>query len=99
MVDTRRWSPSASLELLGADVAEGAMQSPAIVEDLDVVEDRQLGLVPGGEAAVVDQFGLELAPEALLHGVVIAVAASAHAGRDAVPLEQLLELRAGVLHT
>jgi hypothetical protein len=39
-MDTRPLLTSAGLELFGALVAEGAVQTLAIVEDFDVLEDR-----------------------------------------------------------
>lgn len=97
-MDTRPLLTSAGHELFGALVAEGALQTLAIVEDFDVLEDRAFGLLARREPAAVDQFGLEPAPEALGHGVVVAVAPPAHAGHRAVRPQQTLVLIAGVLH-
>ncbi len=47
-MDTRPLLTSAGLELFGALVAEGAVQTLAIVEDFDVLEDRAFGLLAAG---------------------------------------------------
>ena len=39
------------------------MQSDAVIEDLDVVEDSGASLSEGGKAVVVDEFIFEAAPE------------------------------------
>ncbi len=55
MMATRRFSRLAGLELLGALVAERAVQSLAISEDFDVFEDCLLGLNACGESPTVDE--------------------------------------------
>lgn len=58
------------------EVADGAVATLAVVEDLDPLGDLGNGLSAGGEAPMVDEFVLQTAPEALHRGVVVAVAAT-----------------------
>jgi hypothetical protein len=62
------------LELHRADIAQRLMPPLPVVEDLDVIEDRRSGLFLGDEVAVVHEFVLEVAEEALRHRVVVGVA-------------------------
>lgn len=73
----------------GADVAKTGVQSGAVVEDLDVIEDRGAGFGVGGEAPVIDQLVFEAAPKRFNEGVVVAVALAAHGGDQAVLGEHL----------
>jgi hypothetical protein len=57
---------------------EAAVASPAIVEDLDVLEDLSSQLGFGGPCLAVDHLFLEGREEALGDGVVIAVTPGAH---------------------
>jgi len=82
---------------LGCDVADRGMDPRAVVEGLDVVEDCLASLVSGGEALAVDELDLESRPEALRAGVVMAVAAPAHADGDAGLAEFLPVIAAGIL--
>ncbi len=54
------------------------MESGAVTEGFDVVEDGGASFGLGGEAVVIDQLVFEAAPEGLDEGVVIAVAGAAH---------------------
>src|SRR5664279_2991288 len=69
--------------------AEGAVEPRAVVKDFDPLEDGGAGLLPRGELTAIHEFAFEAAPEAFHGGVVIAVAASAHA-RHGSPLGQPL---------
>src|SRR5262245_42048124 len=60
-----------------------------VVEALEVVADGRNRCSAGCVAFVVDEFGAEGREEALRHGIVPAVASSAHARDDAVPVQQL----------
>jgi hypothetical protein len=62
--------------------AETRVASPAVVEDLDVFEDRVRELDPGLPAAGVEQFDLRPRPERLDHRVVIAVTNRSHRGEQ-----------------
>ena len=54
------------------------MQSDAVIEGFDVVEDGSTSLGEGGEAVMIDQFVFEAAKEALDKGIVVAVSLSTH---------------------
>jgi hypothetical protein len=51
----------------------------AVIEHFDVVEDSRAGLFSRGKPLVMDEFILEIAEEALDHGIVLAIASAAHA--------------------
>jgi hypothetical protein len=57
----------------------------------------QPGFFQAGEAAAVEQFGFEPAPERLGLGLVVAVAAPAHALRGPVLSKQVAEAGSGVV--
>ena len=57
------------------------MESGAIVEGLDVIEDGGASLGAGGEAMMIDQFVFEAAKERLDEGVIVSVGFATH-GRD-----------------
>ena len=57
------------------------MESGAIVEGLDVIEDGGASLGAGGEAMMRDQFVFEAAKEGLDEGVIVAVGFATH-GRN-----------------
>src|SRR4051794_3188296 len=67
---------------------ESAVEPRAVVEDFDIFEDRQAGLGPRRESALGQKLGFEGAPEALHMGVVVTVAAAAHAGHEPRFLEE-----------
>jgi len=73
------------------------VESPRVVEGLDVVEDRRPGLDPGGPRVVMDQLVLQSAEEALDHRVVVTPALPTHTGHDTVSREERLVGRSGVL--
>ena len=54
------------------------MQSDAVIEGLDVIEDGVTSLSNVAEAMVIDQFVFESAEEGLDKSVVVAVAFAAH---------------------
>ena len=60
------------------------MESSAVVEGFDVIEDGRASLGVGSEAMVVDQFVFECAPEGFDKSVVITVAFAAHGSEQAV---------------
>src|SRR5277367_1223416 len=78
-------------------VAESAVEPLAVVEDFQPLEDRRLGFGARGELAPMHQLAFQAAPEALDHGVVVAVASPAHAGLDAGSGQPLPIRLAGVL--
>ena len=63
------------------------MEALAIVEDLEIVEQRCLGLVAGALVGLVDLLDLERGEQAFHGRVVQAVPAPAHGLRDAMPLQ------------
>ena len=60
------------------------MESGAVIEGLDVVEDGRARLGEGSEALVVDQLVFKTAPEGFDEGVIIAVAWAAHGSAEAM---------------
>lgn len=74
------------------------MAAGAVVEGLDVIEDRGAGVSPGGEAPTVNEFILQAAPERFHRGVIVAVAPAAHGGDEAVVGERGTIIGTGILH-
>jgi len=66
------------LDLLWGSVAERRMPTLSIIEHLDVLEDAANGLGSRSILLSPDAFDLQRPVEALVHGIVIAVAATAH---------------------
>ena len=54
------------------------MESDAVIEGFDVVEDGSASLSESGEAVMIDQFVFEAAKEAFDKSVVVAVPFSTH---------------------
>ena len=63
-------------------IAQSAVEAFWVVEGFDVVEDRGACLVVSVEGMVMEPLGFESAPEGFHGGIVIAVAAAAHAATD-----------------
>ena len=78
--------------------AERGVAALAVVEDLEVFEDRVGQFQAGPPLAAVEQFGLHAAPERLDHRVVVAVADRAHGGHQAGVAGAVGEGPGGVLH-
>ena len=68
-----------------------------VVEALDVIEHVRPGVLPCPVDLAAEPFGLHRREEAFYRGVVPAFTATTHAAGDALSLEQLLEVVAGVL--
>ena len=83
-------------EVVGRLVAERRMTPFGVVIG-DVVADFEPDFGQAGEVAAVEQFGFEAAPKRSGVGVVVAVAASAHALHRAVFCDQVLEAGGRVL--
>lgn len=66
------------------------MTTLAVVESLDVEEDVDLRFLPRAIVGMMDQFHLQRSKETLHRGVVVAIAATAHARSDAVSGEEFL---------
>src|SRR5207249_4539628 len=77
-------------EVFRTPIAQRLVQTPAVIEALDVFEDRLTGLGLILELPMPDQFILERTKEALDRGVVVAVALAAHAQDDTPASEQRL---------
>ena len=78
-------------------VIKGAVEALGVIKVFDVLVNGGAGVGQVSEGGAVDQFGFEGAPEGLHGGVVVAVAAGAHAGGDLPGLEQGEEAAAGIL--
>jgi len=63
-----------------AHEAQRGMNSLAVVEHLDVLEDFGASLFAADESSMMNQLVLEIAEEAFDDGVVVAIALAAHAG-------------------
>ena len=74
-----------------------SVTSPRVVEQLDVIEDIRPAFIVRGVDPTLDALPLEQLEEALGDGVVVAIAATAHAADDAVSREEGLPLMAGEL--
>ena len=89
----------ALFELYWGNVASRSMTALWVVEHLDVVEDIASGLIPGGIDLASNALTLEQLEEALCHSVVVAVAATTHAGDQIVIAQEALPVVAGELTT
>jgi hypothetical protein len=74
----------------GRQIAESCLLSNPVVEDFNVLRDLAFGLLPGGEAAMMHQFGLQGAPTAFHWGIVPTVTLATHGGLHAELPEQFL---------
>ena len=59
-------------------VVKTGVESGAVIEGFDVVEDGSASLGDCGEAVMIDQFVFEAAKEAFDKGIVVAIAFSTH---------------------
>ena len=66
------------------------MAAVRIVEPIDILEDRSLGLTARVPTITPDQLGLDGFEERLDHGIVIAIALAAHRDLEAVLFQALL---------
>jgi hypothetical protein len=71
------------------------VESGAVIEGFDVIEDGGARLGAGGKAAMIDQLIFESAPEGFDEGVIIAVALAA-LGSDQAVLGQDLPISCAV---
>ena len=85
------------LKLHRAEIADGRVASPRVVETLNVVEHVSACLIAGAVDFARCAFGFERGEEALHGGVVPDVARAAHATDNTIVGHQLLKLLAGVL--
>ncbi len=75
------------------------MATVAVAEGLDEIEDRGEGVSPGGEATTMNEFIFQATPERFNCGVIVAVAAAAHRGDEAVVGERGTIIGTGILHS
>lgn len=75
------------------------MPSLRIVEQLDLAEHTLAGFVACFVDLPPDPFGFKRSEEALSHGIIVAVAASAHAGFQIVVFQEVQPCLAGELRT
>ncbi len=73
------------------------MEPLAIIEYLQVIKEGQVDLGMGEPVLAMNEFGFKGAEERFHGGIVVAVSGGAHAGEDAVTLEELTVISAGVL--
>ena len=66
------------------------MAAARIVEPIDILEDRSLGLTARVPTITPDQLSLDGFEERLDHGIVIAIALAAHRDLEAVLFQALL---------
>ena len=78
-------------------ITGGAGEPLAVVKDFDPFKDGRLRLGACGKLAAMDQLAFERAPEAFHQGVVMAVAATAHARNNARQRQSLPITFRGVL--
>ena len=87
-----------NFEVERALIVERAMKAHAVIKALDEGKDGSGGCGAGEKDAAIDEFVFKRAPERFHGGVIVAVAAAAHGGNEAVLVEDLAILRTGVLH-
>ena len=68
-------------------VTESAVESLTVIKDFDVFEDGGACLRQVVEGLAMDQLGFESAPKRFDIGIVVAVAATAHAREDLVSVQ------------
>jgi len=78
-------------------ISKTGVQSGAVVEGFDVVEDSGAGFGEGGEAMMVDDFVFKAAPEGFDEGVIVAVASAAHRSNQPMLSKELPVSSAGEL--
>jgi len=89
---------SGSFELVRALVSQRGVKPEPVVVLLDELLEVGVQLIEILVFVHIDLLALEGLDEALAEGVVVGVAGAAHAGQDAVDLEQFGVLLGGVLH-
>ena len=73
------------------------MAASAVIEPLDVIEDIRLGFLTGLVGLPPYPLSLEQCEEALQRRIVVAMTACTHAALNAVLLQDIAEVIAGVL--
>src|SRR4029077_12748578 len=80
-----------------AEIAQGGVPPPPVVEHLDVLEQRGHRLAAGPVGTLAGELRLQRAEEALHRRIVVAVSGTTHADLEAAARELLLVLPASVL--
>jgi hypothetical protein len=65
-------------------VVKARVESDAVVEGFDVIEDGGASLRQGGEAMMVNEFVFEAAPKGFDEGIIVAVALASHGSEQTV---------------
>jgi len=79
-------------------ISKTGVESGAVREGFNVIEDSGACFGEGREALVVDDFVFEAAPEGFDEGIVVAVAFATHGSDEAVLSQDLPVSGAGKLH-
>ena len=80
----------ASFKFYRGDIPGSAVASLGVVEHLNVVKDVCSCVIAGWVDLATNTFTLEQLEEALGHGVVVTVPATAHAGHEVVITQEVL---------
>ena len=70
-------------------VGKAGVESGAVIEGFDVVEDGRASLSTGSKAVMIDQLVFKAAPKGFNEGVVVAVSWTAHGSNQAVLGQEL----------
>src|SRR6185436_8726567 len=87
------------LELRGTYVTERRVTTLAIVKHFDVLEQRLMRGRTSRVVFMIDQLRFQSAEEAFHDGVVVTVSSATHAALQAMSLQQVLVVIAGILHS
>ena len=87
----------ASFELYRRHISGGAVTPLWVVEHLNVVKDISPGLIARWIDLSTNALALKQLEEALGYGVVVTIAATAHAGDQIVITQEVLPVMAGEL--
>ena len=68
----------------GAEIGKTGVQSDAVIEGFDVVEDSGASLRVSGKAVMIDQLVFKATPEGFDKGVVVAVSFATHGSDEMV---------------
>ena len=93
------WLVADRFEVERRAIIQGGVEAAGVIEALDVVEDRTVGVGLGEEAMTEQVFQFERAPKRLHGGVVVAVGPPAHGSDQAMAGQSVAISRAGVLDT
>ena len=80
-----------------AEIAQGRMAPPPVIESFDVCKNGRLCLLPALKLSTINQLGFQARKEALPDGIVPTIPRSTHGTLQAVPCEPLLVLSRRIL--